>query len=751
MEQRRIKELVKKMSLEEKAGLCSGGDFWHTKGIERLNIPAVMMADGPFGLRKQDDKADHLGINESIRAVCFPAGVATASSFDRNLVRRLGETLGEECQAENLAILLGPAMNIKRSPLCGRNFEYYSEDPLVSTEMANAYIQGLQSRHIGASPKHFYANNMEERRMTASSEMDERTEREIYLSSFENAVKEAKPWTVMCAYNKINGTYAAENKQALTDILRDEWGFDGFVVSDWGAANDRVADLEAGMELEMPASGGLNDRKIVEAVQNDKLDERILNRACERLLSVVFKYEENRNFNAKYDLEAEHHKAGMMAAECMVMLKNDHILPLDKSKQIAFIGKYANKPRYQGGGSSHINAYKVESALDAVKGIAGIHYAQGFDDDTDDINPIMMEEAVRMAKKVDIAVLFVGLPDLYEAEGYDRKHMKLPPNQNQLIEAVCKVQSNVVVVLHNGSPIEMPWIDKVKGVLESYLAGQAVGVAQADILFGTINPSGKLAESFPLRLEDNPSYLNFCLQDNKVQYTEGVFVGYRYYDSRKMEVLFPFGHGLSYTRFEYSNLIIDQVKVKDTDIFTVSVEVQNTGSMYGKEVVQLYITPAECSVARPVQELKGFEKIALEPGQRKTISFELNKRAFAYWDVKIHDWYAATGEYGIRIGSSSRDIRLTGKVRVETTGRDSVVYTKDSAVGDLLANPEKAEIVQQMLAGIQQPDKGAEQSNDAMTTAAQQAMMMSMPLRALMSFGEMSEETLGKMLKTLNE
>lgn len=749
MEQKKIRELVSKMTLEEKAGMCSGGDFWHTKAVERLGIPRVMMSDGPFGLRKQEEKADHLGLNGSINAVCFPAGVATAASFDRSLARGLGEVLGEECQAENIGILLGPAMNIKRSPLCGRNFEYYSEDPLVSTEMAGAYIQGLQSKNVGASPKHFYANNMEERRMTSSSEMDERTEREIYLASFEKAVKEAKPWTIMCAYNKINGTYAAENHRALTEILRDEWGFDGFVVSDWGAANDRVEDLKAGMELEMPSSGGIGDRKIVEAVENKTLDVEVLDNACVRILNVLFRNLENRDPSAVPELEKDHEKARKIAGECMVLLKNEDILPLNPEQKIAFIGKYAAQPRFQGGGSSHINSFRVESALAAVKGTASVRYAQGFDDCSDDVDEAMMKEAIEAAQASQCAVLFVGLPDIYEAEGYDREHMQLPPNQNTLIEEVCRVQKNVVIVLHNGSPVEMPWIGKVKGVLESYLAGQAVGGAQVDILFGKVNPSGKLAESFPVRLQDNPSYLSFCLQDHKVQYQEGVFVGYRYYDSCEKEVLFPFGHGLSYTSFEYSNLRMDRSQMKDTEEINVCVDITNAGRCAGKEVVQLYVTPAPCKVARPAKELKGFEKICLEPGEKKTVTFTLDKQSFAYWNVNSHDWFAATGTYGIAVGASSRNIRCTDKVQVETTESAGIVYTKDSAMGDILEDPGKAQIVMRIVGKMQQ-DENAHEQGDAITQKAQTAMMQSMPLRALMSFGGVDEAGLDGILEQLN-
>lgn len=452
MNQNEIKALISQMTLEEKAGMCSGADFWHLKGVERLGIPFVMVTDGPHGLRKQSGQADHLGINDSIKAVCFPAGCATASSFDRKLVRKLGETIGEECQAENVSTILGPAMNIKRSPLCGRNFEYYSEDPYLSTEIASAMVEGVQSKNVGTSVKHFLANNQEKCRMTNSSEADERTLREIYLASFEGAVKQAKPWTVMNSYNRINGTYVGDSEEYLTDILRKEWGFDGYVMSDWGAVNNRVQALKAGLDLEMPSSNGINDAQIVKAVQEGTLDEAVVNQACERIVNIIFRYTENRDETAVFNLEKDHETAAAIEAECMVLLKNEEaILPLKKEKKIAFIGKYAEAPRYQGGGSSHINSFRVESALEAVKGIAEVTYAQGYEDVEDKVDYALQARAVGVAAEADIAVIFAGLPDNFESEGYDRTHLNLPDCQNRLIEEILEVQKDVIVVLHNGS------------------------------------------------------------------------------------------------------------------------------------------------------------------------------------------------------------------------------------------------------------------------------------------------------------
>ncbi|MFD1401346.1 glycoside hydrolase family 3 C-terminal domain-containing protein [Robinsoniella peoriensis] len=748
-----VKELIGQMTVEEKAGLCSGQDFWHTKTVERLGIPAIMVSDGPHGLRKQDQEADHLGINDSIKAVCFPAGCALAASFDRQMTTRLGEALGEECQAENVAVILGPAVNIKRSPLCGRNFEYYSEDPYLASEIAASHIKGVQSKNVGTSIKHFLANNQEHRRMSSSSEMDERTAREIYLAAFEGAVKQSKPWTVMCSYNRINGTYACENKKYLTDILRDEWGFDGFVVSDWGAVNDRVDSLKAGLELEMPSSFGINDKKIAEAVKAGTLSEECLDEAVERVLNIVYKFVENRNENAVFDKEADHKLSKEIAAECMVLLKNDQILPLDEKANTVFIGAFAKKPRYQGGGSSHINSFKVESALDAVAGMEHITYSPGFITEKDVIDEALIKEAVEAAKKAETAVVFAGLPDSFESEGFDRKHMRLPDCQNELIRQVAAVNKNTVVVLHNGSPVEMPWIQDVKAVLEAYLGGQAVGAATVDILFGKANPCGRLAETFPIRLEDNPSYLYYLGEGDKVEYREGVFVGYRYYDKKKMDVLFPFGHGLSYTSFVYSNLVLDKENMKDTETLRVTVDVTNAGTIKGKEVVQLYVAPLNGSIIRPVRELKGFDKIELNPGETKTVSFELEKRAFAYFDMEAGDWKVENADYEIQIGKSSRDIVAAASVHVESTSKKTRSYNRNTTFGDLMKDEKAMEIAGYLLKEVAVLGDAADDALGESTTAMNEAMMMYMPIRGVITFaqGKVSEEELDALLEKINQ
>ncbi len=763
MEQAKIKNLISQMTLEEKAGLCSGLDFWHTKGVERLGIPSEMVSDGPHGLRKQDQAADHLGINDSIQAVCFPAGCATASSFDRDLVRKLGETLGEECQAENISTILGPAMNIKRSPLCGRNFEYYSEDPLVSTEMAGTLVHGVQSKHVGTSPKHFMANNQEYHRMTSSSEMDERTMREIYLAAFEGMVKKEKPWTIMNSYNKLNGTYLCENKEMLTDVLRKEWGFDGYVMTDWGAMNERVEALKAGCNLEMPSCGGTTDAEIVKAVQEGKLDEAVLDQRLEEFLNIIFRYEENRDQKAVFQLERDHGIARQVEEECIVLLKNEEaVLPLSPDKKAAFIGKYAKAPRYQGGGSSHINSFKVESAMDAVKFCEkvkeeNIIFAQGYDDAEDLTDEALLAEAVEAAKSAEIAVVFAGLPDNFESEGYDRKHMRMPDCQNRLIEAVAEVQPNTVVVLHNGAPVEMPWIGKVKAVLEAYLGGQAVGGAVVNVLYGNTNPSGHLAETFPLRLQDTPCYLNYGGEHDKSVYSEGVFVGYRYYASKDMEVLFPFGHGLSYTTFAYSNLSVNQEKMTESETLAVTVDVTNTGETAGKEVVQLYVAPKGGTVIRPVRELKAFEKIELAPGETKKVQFTLDRRAFAYWSTQIHDWHVESGEYEIQIGRNAQDIVLSHSVAVESEVHIPKVFDLNSTMGEILADPKGKAVLEQAMASMagageaQEMGEQAQGDGGAINSEMMAAMMEGMPLRQLISFVPgVTKEALNQLLMALN-
>ena len=749
-----IKALVSQMTLEEKAGLCSGLDFWHTKPVERLGVPSVMVSDGPHGLRKQDEKADHLGVNDSIKAVCMPAACATASSFDRDLMGRMGQAIGDSCQHEKLGVVLGPAVNIKRSPLCGRNFEYFSEDPYLAGEMSAAYINGVQSKNVGTSIKHFAANSQEHRRMSSSSNADERTLREIYFPAFEISVRKAQPWTVMCSYNRVNGVYASENPWLLTDVLRKEWGFKGYVMSDWGAVSDRVAGVAAGLDLEMPSSGGINDRKIVAAVKSGELDEKIVDQACERILEINYRYLDNARPETPWDQEADHQLSARIAEECMVLLKNDGILPLNKTDEVAFIGEFAAKPRFQGGGS-HINAFRTTSAVEAAQGLP-VTYVQGYSAARDMATDEMIAEAVQAAKAAKVAVVFAGLPDAYESEGYDRAHMAMPACQNMLIEAVAGANPNTVVVLHNGSPVEMPWLGKVKAVLEAYLGGQAVGIAAVRLLYGDANPCGHLAETFPVKLSDNPSYLYYGGEGDEADYREGVFVGYRYYDKKEMPVLFPFGFGLSYTTFACSNLRLSGAKITDQETLTAAVTVTNTGSRAGKTVVQLYVGDRESTVLRPIRELKGFEKVELQPGESRDVTFTLDKRAFAYWNAAIHDWHVETGAFTIEVGQSSRDIEVSGEVTVESTVALPRHYTADSIFMDVMADPKAKEALGPMLASIQKafaPNADAsDTAQEAISADMGLAMMRYMPLRGLVSFSpdKVTDDTLKQLLDALN-
>lgn len=736
MNAEKIRELISKMTLEEKAGLCSGEDFWHTKAVERLGVPQMMVSDGPHGLRKQDLEADHLGVNDSIKAVCFPAGCGAATSFNRDLIYEMGRILGSECVSEGVGVLLGPAVNIKRSPLCGRNFEYYSEDPYLASEIAAAHINGVQSKNVGTSVKHFAANSQETRRMSVDEEIDERALHEIYLSVFEGAVRKAKPWTVMSSYNKVNGKYVGENYELMTKELRDRWGFDGFVMSDWGAVGDRVAGLEAGLDLEMPASHGVRDAQIAEAVRSGRLDEAVLDQACERILEIVFR---SKNTDGqKIDFMEDHEKAAKIAEECIVLLKNDGgILPLKPDARIAFIGKYAETPRFQGGGSSHINCIKITSALDAIGDMGvSVMYAKGFEDSEDVVDGELEREAVETAAKADVAVVFAGLPDAFESEGFDRSHMRMPDCQNHLIAEILKKQPNVVVVLHNGSPVELPWADDVKGIVEAYLGGEAIGKAVCRVLLGEVNPSAKLAESFPFKLEDNPSFLTGFGSGDHVRFGEGIFVGYRYYDKKKMEVRYPFGYGLSYTTFEYSNLRLSAKELDEEETLTVRVDVTNTGRMSGKEIVQLYVADAQSTEIRPVKELKGFEKISLEPGETGTVGFTLDRRAFAYYEPRIKDWYVESGGFEILIGKSSRDIVLGETVRVNAKTALPVHYTEDTIFGDLFDDPKAMEVVKPVIDAYMKGvmSAGNESAAEAISKEMIESMLNYLPLHAIMSF-----------------
>ena len=663
-------DIISKMTLEEKASLCSGLDFWRTKPIDRLGIPSIMLTDGPHGLRKQAGSSDHLGLNESVPATCFPTASALAATWNRDLAYQVGKAIGEECRQEKVGVILGPGANIKRTPLCGRNFEYFSEDPFLSGEMAKSHINGVQSQGIGASLKHYAANNQEFRRMTINAIVDERALREIYLAGFEIAIKGAQPWTVMCAYNRVNGTYCCEHPDLLTEILKNEWEHQGLVVTDWGAMNERVEALQAGLELEMPGSNSGNDALIAAAVKAGSLDESVLDEAVERILQMTFQAQETLAEDFSYDADAHHTLARRVAAEGAVLLKNDSKqLPLQRDQHIALLGGFAKYPRYQGAGSSFMNPTQLDTFYDEMIKIAGpdnISFAQGYPMKGLTVDEALLEAAVKTAQSADVVVIHIGLPDVFEVEGLDRTHLSLPESHNQLVERISEIHEHVVVVLSNGSPVVMPWVDKVQAVLEGYLGGQAGAGGVADVLYGIVNPSGKLAETFPRQLSDTPSYTYYPGGPKTVEYRESLYVGYRFYDKVDKQVLFPFGHGLSYTTFAYEDIKLSDETINDQETLEVVVTIRNTGDVAGKETVQLYVSPVNPTAFRPKAELKGFEKIYLEPDKSGQAHFTLDHRAFAHFNTEIKDWQVEAGDYQILVGASSRQIHLEGKVTVHT-------------------------------------------------------------------------------------
>lgn len=757
-----IKELIAKMTLEEKASLCSGANSWDTEKIDRVGLPKITMSDGPHGLRRQagyEDKGMEATASASMEkklvetktAIGWPTASALAASFDRALLGEVGGLLGDECLAYDTQILLGPGVNIKRSPLCGRNFEYFSEDPYVAGELSAAYIGGLQAKGVSACVKHFAANNQEYRRMSCDSKVSQRALREIYLPAFEAAVKKGHVKTVMCSYNLINGVYSCENVWLLTDLLRKEWGFDGFVMTDWGAMNERVAALKAGLELEMPSSHGVNDRKLVEAVRSGELDEAVLDNAVERLLEVIDWCLENKKA-IPVSLENHHRQAAKVAEQCAVLLKNeDKLLPLNTNQKVAFIGGYAEKPRIQGGGSSHIRNYKVDSALEAVKGVAQVTYAPMFQDEHS-LGEDAWNEALAAARQADVAVIFAGLPDTFESEGFDRSHMNMPQVQLDAIEAVAAVQKNTAVVLHIGSPIVMPWLDKVKSVLNLYLSGEGSGEAAVALLYGKANPSGKLAETFPLRPEDTPAYLTYGKGTLEAVYNEDIYVGYRWYDARNLAVQFPFGYGLSYTDFRLDSLRLSADTFRAGDTLNVLVDVTNVGQRAGAEVVQVYVGfDGRDTVGRPVRELRGFEKVRLEPGETKTVAIPLDSRAFSYWETRIGDWYAEDGSYTVYVGTSSRDLPLMAKVTV--VDAKPLPLPADEArrtLGDLLDLAKTPEQTHQVLhLGGALGENLESLSGDADATAMVRAMIDALPLHSVKSFSRATDEEIQAVVDSL--
>ncbi|MFJ2551169.1 glycoside hydrolase family 3 C-terminal domain-containing protein [Microbacterium sp. NPDC087591] len=729
------------LTLEEKASLTSGADFWTTKAVERAGIPSVMMTDGPHGLRKQAGGTDHLGLASSVPATCFPPAVGIGSSFDPEIIARVGAAIGVEAAIEDVAVVLGPGINIKRSPLCGRNFEYFSEDPLVSGVLGAASVRGVQSQGVGTSLKHFAANNQEFDRMRASSDVDPRPLREIYLRGFERVVKEASPWTVMCSYNKLNGVWTSEDPWLLTSVLRDDWGFDGLVVSDWGAVNDRVTGVAAGLDLEMPASGGRTDAQLVDAVRAGTLAESVLDTAAARAIDLVRKAGERPAVSGPLDVDAHHALAREAAGRSIVLLKNDGgVLPLSATQKVAVIGAFATEPRFQGAGSSLINPTKVDAALDELRAVGGdnVTYAAGFavaggavaasGRSADDLR----EEAVAVAAAADVAVVMLGLPAAEESEGFDRDHIDLPADQLALLDAVIAANPRTVVVLSNGGVVALPFADRVPAIVETWLLGQAGGGAVADVLYGEVNPSGKLTETVPVRLEDNPSFGNFPGEFGHVRYGEGLLVGYRWYDAKGLAVTYPFGHGLSYTTFEYGAATASVAA--DGDI-VVSFDLSNTGDRDGREVVQVYVAPEQSIVQRAPRELKAFSSVALAAGETRTVELVVRREDLAYWDVRVDRWVVEGGAYTVEVAASSRDIRSS--VSVEVAG-DEVQQdlTMNSSVGDVVAHPVAGPIVMGALGGFMSELSGADSSAASMMPDddAMQKMMASFPIGRLVGF-----------------
>lgn len=767
-----MKQLTEQMTLEEKASLCSGQDFWFLKGIKRLGIPSIMVTDGPHGLRKQAGAADHVGLNQSVPATCFPTASALAATWNRDLIYQVGAALGEECRQEKVGVILGPGLNIKRSPLCGRNFEYFSEDPYLAGEIASSHINGVQSQGVGTSMKHYAANNQEHRRMTIDVIVDERALREIYLAGYEIAVKKAQPWTVMCSYNRINGVYACENQYLMNEILKEEWGHQGLVVTDWGAMNERVPALKAGVDLEMPGPSTENDARILAAVRSGELDEAVLDQAVERILTLIFKAQTGLAQDFSYDAAAHHALARRVASEGAVLLKNDgQLLPLQPGVRIALIGRFARHPRYQGAGSSLMNPSRLDNLYDELATLVGetnIVYAAGYTEKGDIVDETLIQEALAAARETGVVVVCAGLTDLHEVEGVDRAHMKLPAGHDALIQRVAAVHKNVVVVLSNGSPVEMPWIAEVPAVLEGYLGGQAGAGVLADILTGRVNPSGKLAETFPLKLQDTPAQ-PFPGSPSTVEYRESLYVGYRFYDAADLEVLFPFGHGLCYTNFTYDDLQLEP----DGETVLVKFKIKNTGAVVGKEIAQVYVRDLQSTAFRPKKELTGFAKVELAPGEETGVQISLDRRAFAFYDAGSKDWVVEAGEFEIQVGASSRDIRLVDTICLSTTiGTVSQVdattlaaYFKPSREGRwsqedfeaLLGHPLPANkaavkgsytlntpisemsgsfIGKQLYKMVKnQIDKLFLEQADTPTGVLMQAMVQDMPLRSMMTFG----------------
>ena len=656
-------DIISQLTLEEKCHLLSGRDFWQTQSVKRLGVGNMTLSDGPHGIRKQEGAGDQLGLNGSLPATCYPTAATMANSWDPELGEQLGEHLGAEAASQDVCVLLGPGLNIKRNPFCGRNFEYFSEDPYLAGKMAAGYIRGIQKNGVSACPKHFAANNTELRRMASNSVMDERTLREIYLTNFEIAVREGHPKSIMSSYNMVNGVYANENAHLLQEILRDTWGFDGFVVSDWGACNDFVDGVRAGSHLEMPTTGGDSPNQLMKAVYEGRISEDEVDVRVDELLDVILSTRKAVDplKGKPFDKEAHHRFAMKCSEESIVLLKNEGgILPLKKGAKVAVIGEFAQKARYQGAGSSVVNCTKLDNTMDVIKdyafdvaGFAPAYPRHGAPDQA------MIAEAAELAKKADYVLMYIGLDEIAESEGLDRSTLALPECQTQALKAVAQANPNVIVVMSAGSAVEMPWLDQCKALVHGYLCGQAGAGAVLKVILGDVNPSGKLSESYPVKYEDCSSAPYFPAKERSVEYREGLYVGYRYYETAQVPVTFPFGFGLSYTTFEYSDL-----KATDKEVtFTLT----NTGSRDGAEVAQLYVHAKAPSVYRPAKELKGFAKVFLKAGESRTVTIPLDDKAFRYWNDKTDKFEVDGGEYTLMVGASVADIRLCADVTVQGT------------------------------------------------------------------------------------
>ncbi len=741
-----VQGIVTKMTLEEKAALCTGASSWTTTPVDRLGLPELLVSDGPHGIRRLPDV--HALSWKSLPATCFPTASGLAATWDVDLLYEMGQALAKEAIALNVDVVLGPGVNMKRTPLCGRNFEYFSEDPYLAGELAAGLINGIQSKGVGTSLKHFAANNQEFERHSISAEIDERALREIYLPAFETAVTKAKPWTVMCSYNKVNGTYASEHHRLLTDILKDEWGFDGFVVSDWGAVHDRVAALQAGLDLEMPGPKQTRVNAVIEAVRNGELDEAVLDEAARRIVRIALLAAQtpkgsNSSIGDKFDAAAHHALARKIAAEGMVLLKNNGLLPLQNPQHIAVIGRAAQKAHFQGGGSSHINPTQVDVPFSEVQKLAGnaeLSFVAGYPEDNC-FEQTLIDEAVATAQAADVALLFIALPTFKESEGHDRPDLDLTEQQVRLIQAVTAVQPNTVVILNNGAPVVVHgWIDGTAAVLEAWMMGQAGGGAIADVLFGRVNPCGKLAETYPVKLADTPAHLNFPGENGVVHYGEGLFIGYRYYDAREVPVQFPFGYGLSYTTFAYSNPQVSAATFKDVEGVTVSVDVTNTGQVTGKEIVQVYVHDEEARLVRPYKELKGFAKVDLQPGETKTVAIPLDFRAFAYYDPAHRQWVTEDGQFNILIGASAADIRSCVTVTLQSTLQLPSVLHRESTIRAWLEDPRGKKtfepMYRQLMAQMSRAFSGDDDNGNEVIGMDSSGFMLDMPLLSILHFQE---------------